>query len=67
MNSDCKLRNYHHVEWRIRYVRFSIKEGGTYESLVKLFIMATTAIMRIHVPDLEKMKTWNAPKVEKIK
>jgi len=25
------------------------------------------AIMRIYVPDLEKMKTWNAPKAEKIK
>ena len=25
------------------------------------------AIMRVYVPDLEKMKTWNAPKAEKIK
>ena len=25
------------------------------------------AIMRIYVPDLEKMKTWNAPKAKKIK
>jgi len=28
---------------------------------------AIGAIMRIYVPDLEKMKTWNAPKAEKIK
>lgn len=25
------------------------------------------AIMRIYVPDLKKMKTWNASKAEKIK
>jgi len=25
------------------------------------------AIMRVYVPDLEKMKTWNAPKAQKIK
>lgn len=25
------------------------------------------AIMRIYVPDMEKMKTWSAPKAEKIK
>ena len=25
------------------------------------------AIMRIYVPDLEKMKTWSTPKAEKIK
>jgi hypothetical protein len=24
------------------------------------------AIMRIYVPDLEKMKTWSAPKAEKL-
>jgi Protein of unknown function (DUF1214) len=25
------------------------------------------AIMRVYVPDLEKLKTWSAPKAEKIK
>jgi len=24
-------------------------------------------VLRIHVPDLEKMKTWTAPKAEKLK